>query len=100
MSSANATQDAGGVKASGTKSGSTKMNTTTKPSSSRPGKTSGKKQGAFDLSSLFNGKGIKTAIKEVTGRHDLYFVFKNDKVKPDEPLLSFSNIKFLDIKTK
>ncbi len=100
MSSANATQDAGGAKASGTKSGSTKMNTTTKPPSSRPGKTSGKKQGAFDLSSLFNGQGIKTAIKEVTGRHDLYFVFKNDKVKPDEPLLSFSNIKFLDIKTK
>ena len=97
MSSANATQNAGGRKS---RSDSTMVRKTVKPPSSRPGKEPGKKRPAFDLSSLFNSQGIKTDIKEVTGRHDLYFVFKNDKVKPDEPLLSFSNIKFLDAKTK
>jgi cytochrome c len=63
-----------------------------------PPKANGKKQPVFDLSSLFAGHGIATDIKEVSGRHDLYFVFKNDKAKPAEPLLSFSEIKFLDKK--
>ena len=33
-------------------------------------------------------------LKDTQGKHDLYFVFKNDNAKPIEPLLSFSKIKF------
>ncbi|MCE7039713.1 PQQ-dependent sugar dehydrogenase [Dyadobacter sp. CY312] len=34
-------------------------------------------------------------IKETTGKHDLYFVFKNAKAKEIQPLMSFSKIKFI-----
>jgi cytochrome c len=94
MNAANATQNKGGAKSPAAKPAPKKM------PAPRSGKGNNKKQPAFDLSSLFAGQGIKTDIKEVNGRHDLYFVFKNDKAKQTEPLLSFSNIKFLDTKTK
>ena len=94
MSAANATQSKGGDKSSAPKA------TPQTAVSSKPGKAGGKKQPAFDLSALFTGHGIKTDLKEVSGKHDLYFLFKNGKAKPAEPLLSFSNIKFLDAKTK
>jgi cytochrome c len=42
----------------------------------------------------FAGPGIKTDIKAVSGRHDIYFVFKNDKAKTEEQLMSLSNIRF------
>ena len=37
---------------------------------------------------------VKINIKKTEGKHDLYFVFKNDAAKTIEPLLSFSTIKF------
>ena len=40
----------------------------------------------------------KTEIKESTGTHDVYFVFKNDKAKAIDALLLFSAIKFEDEK--
>jgi cytochrome c len=94
MNAANATQSKGGNKAPATKPAPKK------PTAPPSGKAKGKKQPAFDLSSLFAGQGIKAEIKEVRGVHDLYFVFKNEKAKPADPLLSFSNIKFLEERTK
>ena len=95
MNAANATQSKGGNDKAG------KVKTDSKKAvAPQPGKAKGKKQPAFDLSSLFAGQGLKTAIKEVSGRHDLYFIFKNEKAKPAEPLLSFSNIKFQEEITK
>jgi cytochrome c len=44
----------------------------------------------------FSGRGIVLNIGEIDGYHDLYFVFKNDLAKPNQPLLSFSNIRFND----
>jgi cytochrome c len=39
---------------------------------------------------------LKTDLKAVNGVHDVYFVFKNDRARPIEPLLSMSSIKFND----
>lgn len=47
-----------------------------------------------DIDNPFAGPGLKTDIKQTAGEHDIYFIFKNDKVKGDEPLMSVSNIKF------
>lgn len=95
MNAANATQSKGGNDKVGKDKPDSK-----KAVAPQPGKAKGKRQPAFDLSSLFAGQGLKTAIKEVSGRHDLYFIFKNEKAKPAEPLLSFSNIKFQEERTK
>jgi cytochrome c len=70
---ANTVQNAGGAKTPGAK----KKTTTT----------------AFNP---FSGRGIVLNIGEINGPHDLYFVFKNDQAKPNQPLLSFSNIRFND----
>lgn len=35
-------------------------------------------------------------VKATNGVHDLYFVFKNDKAKAMQPLLSLSSIRFMD----
>ena len=40
----------------------------------------------------FVGTGIKLDIKPISGLHDIYFVFKNDKVNPDAQLMSVSDI--------
>jgi len=50
------------------------------------------------FSNPFAIPGIKTDIKPVSGLHDLYFVFKNENVKGDQPLMSVSNIKFNNVK--
>jgi cytochrome c len=47
----------------------------------------------------FAGPGIKTDIPAVKGVHDIYFVFKNDQAKGDQPLMSVSNIRFNNEKT-
>ncbi len=39
-------------------------------------------------------KAVKTEIKETSGLNDLYFIFKNDKAKPIEPLMSITTISF------
>lgn len=39
-----------------------------------------------------------TDIKDTTGLHDLYFVFKNDKAKPTDPMLLLNSIVFSDKK--
>jgi cytochrome c len=42
----------------------------------------------------FAAPGIKTNIPAISGQHDIYFVFKNDKVKAEQPLMSVSGIRF------
>jgi cytochrome c len=80
MSAANATQNAGGKKA--------KPEVKTKAAAKKP---------VFDIDAIIAAGGrTKVDMKKVDGRHDLYFVFLNDKAKPVEPLLSLSNIKFVD----
>jgi cytochrome c len=37
---------------------------------------------------------VKIKLQDTKGKHDIYFVFKNDEAKPIQPLLSFSKIKF------
>ncbi|MFD2144789.1 carbohydrate-binding protein [Mucilaginibacter antarcticus] len=37
---------------------------------------------------------VKAELKETTGLHDLYFVFKNEKAKASDALLLFNAIKF------
>ncbi|WP_234734466.1 PQQ-dependent sugar dehydrogenase [Tellurirhabdus bombi] len=39
----------------------------------------------------------KAKLKEVSGFHDVYFVFKNNDAKAIAPLLTLSNIKFSDV---
>ncbi|HZX75067.1 MAG TPA: carbohydrate-binding protein, partial [Cyclobacteriaceae bacterium] len=41
---------------------------------------------------------VKVDLKEVSGVHNIYFVFKNGTAKPVDPLMSFSAIKFKDEK--
>jgi cytochrome c len=92
MSAANATQNAGG------KTGTNKDSAHAKKPAAK--KSPRRSVADLDLVALFAGQAIKTDIKEVAGKHDLYFVFKNDNAKPDQPLLSFTNIKFDDVKSK
>ncbi|MCF2443495.1 PQQ-dependent sugar dehydrogenase [Dyadobacter sp. CY345] len=37
---------------------------------------------------------VKIKLKDTTGKHDIYIVFKNDEAKAIQPLMSFSKIKF------
>ncbi len=80
---ANTVQNAGGVKA--------------KPSASAPPaakKPVASKKPAGGFRNPFARPGIKTDIRPVTGHHDIYFLFKNENAKGDEPLMSVTNIKF------
>ena len=52
------------------------------------------KKPAAGFGNPFARPGIKTDIKPVNGLHDIYFVFKNENAKGDQPLMSVSNIKF------
>lgn len=87
MSAADATQNAGGVKGGKTPAPAAKA-AASKKTAKRPN---------FDLASLFAAPGLKVNIGDVIGEHDLYFVFKNDKAKPAEPLVSVSDIKLNDV---
>jgi cytochrome c len=85
-SAANAAQNSGGAK--------TKQSPTAPVAPKKP--AAAKKPAGF--SNPFAIPGIKTDIKPVSGLHDLYFVFKNENVKGDQPLMSVSNIKFNNVK--
>ena len=39
---------------------------------------------------------VKMPLKDTEGMHDVYFVFKNDKAKSIQPLMSLMGIKFMD----
>ncbi len=54
-------------------------------------KTAKKPSGDFNP---FAAPGILSDIPVIVGQHDIYFVFKNDKAKPDQPLMSVSGIRF------
>jgi cytochrome c len=82
---ANAVQNAGGAKA--------KPSTATVTAAIKKPAGPPKKPSA-GFSNPFARPGIKTDIVHVTGFHDIYFVFKNENAKGDQPLMSFSNIKF------
>lgn len=40
---------------------------------------------------------VYLSLKAIEGVHDVYFVFKNDKAKAIQPLMSLSSIKFRDV---
>jgi len=44
------------------------------------------------------GMATRIDIKDEPGKHDLYFVFKNNAAKPTQPLMSVSNIELTDVK--
>jgi cytochrome c len=94
---AQAAQDAGG--ATGQRAGGTGV----APGAAGGGASApaaGQRAGAA-AANPFGGAGaggLKVDIKEVSGVHDVYFVFKNDKVKPGANLFSLSTIKFSDEK--
>ncbi|HEY4325020.1 MAG TPA: PQQ-dependent sugar dehydrogenase [Mucilaginibacter sp.] len=83
MSAANAAQDQGGVK----KAGATKP---AGPAAPRPKLT------MADYMKLLAGTALKVDIKDVSGPHNIYFVFKNDKAKPQQPVASVSSLQFKD----
>jgi cytochrome c len=94
MNAANATQNAGGAKpAPGAKPGAQAPANAKAPAAARP-----RGFNMANLARLMAVPGKKIDIKDITGQHDIYFVFKNDKAKPTEPLMSVSNIKFNDMK--
>ncbi len=76
---ANSAQNAGGAKAK----------PSPKPAVAK--KAAKKPPGDFNP---FAAPGIKTDIPAISGQHDIYFVFKNDKVKAEQPLMSVSGIRF------
>lgn len=91
MSAANATQNNGGAKAAAP----------AKPAKAAPPSKAGAKPKGPDMASfakMMAGMATKIDIKDITGLHDVYFVFKNDKAKPSQPLMSVSNVKFNDVK--
>ncbi|MBL4676611.1 MAG: PQQ-dependent sugar dehydrogenase [Mucilaginibacter sp.] len=87
MNAANAAQTKGGA---------------AKPGASAPAKGApAKKQkgpSMADLAKLMGGMATKVNIPATSGQHDIYFVFKNAKAKPLEPLMSVSSVKFNDNK--
>jgi cytochrome c len=84
MSAANATQNAGGNKKPGA------------APAPKPAAAPKKPGMPLDLAKLFATAGLVIPLKETSGQHNLFLVFKNDKVKPADPLLSFSEIKVSD----
>ena len=85
---ANTVQNAGGVKA--------RPAAVAPPAAKKPATT---KKPAAGFRNPFARPGIKTDIKPVTGQHDIYFFFKSENAKGDEPLMSVTNIKFNTDKT-
>ncbi|HEY2582665.1 MAG TPA: hypothetical protein VGI43_12705, partial [Mucilaginibacter sp.] len=83
MSAANAAQDQGGAK----KAAPSKP---ANPAAPKPKFT------MADYMKLLAGSALKVNIKDVTGAHDIYFVFKNDKAKPQQPVASVSGLQFKD----
>ncbi len=97
-SAANAAQNSGGAK---TKQLATAPLVAKKPSTPAPRNaganrqpSTAKRKPSTGIGNPFAMPGIKTDIKPVSGLHDLYFVFKNENAKGDQPLMSVSNIKF------
>ena len=83
---ANSAQNAGGAKS---KTGKT---ATPPPTPAKKSAAPAKKRPAgFNP---FAGFGVRMDIKPVNGLHDIYFIFKNDKTKGEQPLMSVSNIIF------
>lgn len=80
MSAANAAQDQGGAK---------------KVESKKPAAPK-RKLTIADYMKLLAGTPLNVAIKDLSGVHDIYFVFKNSGAKPMQPIASVSNVQFKD----
>ncbi|HWB28651.1 MAG TPA: PQQ-dependent sugar dehydrogenase [Chitinophagaceae bacterium] len=91
MSAANAAQNnGGGNKAAGAKPAAP-------PAGKQPAAAQRPRQGGFNMAAiarLMAGMAKKITIKDVSGQHDIYFVFKNDKADPKGPLMSVSGVEF------
>ncbi len=98
MNAANATQTQGGTKpGAGAKPATPQAAAPAKPGAAAPAR----RPAGFNMANigkLLAGMATKIDIKDITGQHDIYFVFKNAQAKPSQPLMSVSNIKFNDIK--
>ncbi|OOQ61425.1 PQQ-dependent sugar dehydrogenase [Mucilaginibacter pedocola] len=84
MNAANAAQTKGGSKVAA-------------PTAKGPAKKT-KGPSMADFAKLMGGMATKININGASGQHDIYFVFKNAKAKPLEPLMSVSSVKFNDVK--
>jgi cytochrome c len=100
-SAANAAQNAGGAKGKPAQAGQAPQPPATKAAATATKaelKGAPKKPAAAGFANPFARPGIKTDIKAISGVHDIYFVFKNDKAVGDQALMSVSNIKFNNTK--
>jgi len=108
MNAANATQTQGGAKPGtpGAKPGAPAQGAGAKPaappagSAAKPG-AQPKRPAGFNMNNiarLMGGMASKIDIKDITGQHDIYLVFKNAGAKPSQPLMSVSTVKFNDVK--
>jgi len=93
MSAANATQNSGGGKGAAAGKPAAPATPAKAGAAARP-----RGFNMANLGKLMAGMATKIDITEVSGKHDIYFVFKNDKAKPSQPLMSVSNVKFNDVK--
>jgi len=87
---ADSIQNAGGVKTK-----PAKASTAPPLARKKPAKATKKLSEDFNPFAL---PGIKADIKLTSGPHDIYFVFKNDNAKGEQPLMSVSNIRFNNTK--
>ncbi|HVX49236.1 MAG TPA: carbohydrate-binding protein, partial [Chitinophagaceae bacterium] len=96
MSAANAAQNNGG----GNKPGAAAKPGAPAPAAGKqPAAPQKQRQGGINMAAiarLMAGMAKKMTIKDVTGQHDVYFVFKNDKANPNGPLMSVSSVQFND----
>lgn len=103
MNAANATQTNGGTKgakpatpAAAAEAAPPKAGTAPKPGAAPKARPRGFNMA--NIAKMMAGMATKIDIKEIAGLHDVYFVFKNDKAKPSQPLMSVSNVKFNDVR--
>jgi cytochrome c len=74
----------------------------TPPSTTSPGSTTGTSTSATAKAApqpprnRFAAPPVVVPVKATNGVHDLYFVFKNEKAKSMQPLMSLSSIRFMD----
>ncbi|GAB3696903.1 hypothetical protein GCM10027592_20550 [Spirosoma flavus] len=101
---ATAIQNAGGVTTSPTSTSTVASNTsapTPTPAAPATSAPTSQTTAAAPAGGGFTFRGptpLKADLKAVSGIHDVYFVFKNDKARDIEPLLSLSTITFNNVK--
>ncbi len=100
MTAANAAQDQGGAKKAAAPGKEAAMAKAATPVKAAPAKAAPAKArprfSMADLAKLMAGAAVKVNVNDITGPHNIYFVFKNDKAKPMQPIASVSSLTFKD----